>query len=200
MRVRVFVDFWNFQIEWNQYHRARGNGLQRIPWSGVLPSVLTGHVDQNGSYSGTHVYASIDPYNPKDAKLRRFLNVMDGFPGYKVILKERKARSPLKCNHEDCRKPVDTCPACGRKVSRTVEKGVDTALVTDLIQLAVDNMFDSAVLITADADFIPAVEFIQNRTEKRIVHTYFRQGGHDLRNACWTHLHLDDMMGELLPG
>lgn len=55
------------------------------------------------------------------------------------------------------------------------------------------------MLITGDADFIPAVEFIQNRTEKHIVHAYFRPHGQELRNACWTHLYLDDLMDELLP-
>lgn len=139
-RVRIFIDFWNLQLQWNDYHEKQGNGRPRIPWDSKLPTILTRHVEDGASYSGTNVYASVDPNNPKDAGLRRFLNVMDGFPGYRVIVKDRKPRSPLECNHEDCRAPVDTCPSCKRKVSRTVEKGVDTALVTDLIQLAVDNM------------------------------------------------------------
>ena len=90
------------------------------------------------------------------------------------------------------------CPHCGRELRRTVEKGVDTALVTDLIQAAIDDLFDTAVLISADADFVPAVELVQNRTGKRVIHAYIRPQGQELRNACWSHVYLDDLMDELL--
>lgn len=199
MRVRIFVDFWNFQLAWNRYHEARGNSRPKIPWERLLADVLIKHAGDGASYAGMHVYASVDPLSRRDAGLRRFLNVMDGFPGYKVTVKDRKPRSPLICNYEDCRKPVDKCPHCGRGVTRMVEKGVDTALVTDLIQLASDSMLDCAILVTADADFIPAVEFIPNRTDKRIIHLHFKPEGQALRNACWTHLYFDDLMDELLP-
>lgn len=80
------------------------------------------------------------------------------------------------------------------------EKGVDTALVTDLIQAAVvDDLLDIAVLVSADADFVPAVELIQNRTDTRVIHAHFRPQGQQLRNACWSHIFLDDLMPELLP-
>jgi hypothetical protein len=198
LRVRIFVDFWNFQIAWNRHHEARNNGRPKIPWDSKFPEVLVKHAGDGAIYAGTNVYVSFDPLNRKDAPFRRFLNAMDGFPGYRVTVKERKPRSPLKCNHDDCRKPLDTCPTCKRTVSRTVEKGIDTAIVTDLIQLAIDDMLDTAVLVTADADFIPAVEFIQNRTSKRIVHAHFRPEGQNLRNACWTHLFFDNLMAELI--
>ena len=45
-------------------------------------------------------------------------------------------------------------------LGRTVEKGVGTALATDLVELAVDNLFDSAILVSADADFVPAVDLV----------------------------------------
>lgn len=199
MRVRIFVDFWNFQLAWNRYHEKRGHGRPRIPWEHRLADVIIRHTRDGATYSGMHVYASVDPLKRRDVALRRFLDVMNRFSGFEVTVKERKPRSPLKCNHEDCRKPIDVCPHCRRAVSRTVEKGVDTALVTDLIQLALDDMLDCAVLVTADADFIPAVEFIQSRTDKRIIHGYFKPEGQALRNACWTHVNFDDLMDELLP-
>lgn len=198
MRVRIFIDFWNLQLAWNAYHSAQGaSEVVRIPWRNTLPDVITRHVHPEGVYAGTNVYTSWDPANSRDAGLRRFLNVLDGFPGYKVIVKERKPRGPQNCPH--CHQPVTHCPHCSGEMKRTVEKGVDTALVTDLIQLGIDDMFDYAVLVSADADFVPAVEFIQNRTQRRVVHAHIRPQGAELRNACWDHVYLDDMMAELMP-
>ncbi len=83
-------------------------------------------------------------------------------------------------------------------LGRTVEKGVDTALATELVELAVDTLFDSAILVSADADFVPAVELVQRRTGKRVIHAYFRPKGQDLRNRCWSHPYLKDLMDQLM--
>ena len=160
MRVRILVDFWNLQIAWNKFHEERGDGRPPIPWDTRLPDVLTRRASGKGVYHGCHVYASIDPRNPADAGLRRFLHAMNGFPGYRVTTKERKSRGFYSCPHPECRRRLTECPHCGRELRRTVEKGVDTALVTDLIQAAIDDLFDTAVLISADADFVPAAELV----------------------------------------
>jgi uncharacterized LabA/DUF88 family protein len=123
---------------------------------------------------------------------------MDGFPGYDVTAKERRPASPPKCNHEACRKVIYDCPHCKNKLRRTVEKGIDTALLTDMIKAAFDNTFDIAVLLSEDSDFVPAVEFIQERWTKQIFHAYFKGRSDELRNACWKHIFFDDFMGELI--
>lgn len=67
MRVKLFIDFWNFQLSWNDYHRQRGAaGVVRIPWKPLLYEVLVRNIDPNAVYAGTHVYASFDPQNPAD--------------------------------------------------------------------------------------------------------------------------------------
>jgi len=45
----------------------------------------------------------------------------------------------------------------------TIEKGFDTALVTDLLSLAWETSWDVAVLISSDRDFIPAVEMLNRK-------------------------------------
>lgn len=42
-----------------------------------------------------------------------------------------------------------------------VEKGVDIALAVDMIRLARNNVYDTAILISEDGDFVPAVEEVQ---------------------------------------
>lgn len=204
-RIRIFIDFWNFQLSWNEYHRQKGTPMGKeqrdikIPWEEIFPKILVERANPKGTYVGTHVYASINPNTQADRGLNRFLHAMDGFPGYNVTVKERRPASPVKCTSEACRREIVTCPYCKETLRRTVEKGIDTALLTDLIRSAFDNTFDQAILITEDSDFKPAVEFIQQRWTKQIIHAFFRGKSDELRNACWKHIFLDDFMSELLP-
>ena len=41
-RIRIFIDFWNFQLSWNGYHSSRGKGPKeaKIPWEEVLSNVI----------------------------------------------------------------------------------------------------------------------------------------------------------------
>ena len=180
MRVKIFIDFWNFQLAWNSYHGGQGTpNVVKIPWNPRLYDVLVASIDKAAVYAGTHVFASFDPLNKKDLQLRKFLNVMDSFPGYDVVVKERKPLHHLRCPNDGCRREISTCPHCGQEIHRTVEKGVDTALVTDLIRFGIDDHYDRAILIAGDADHIPAVEFLGARMKQRTSSTLrtTRDGG-----------------------
>lgn len=198
MRVRIFIDFWNLQLAWNDWHRNRGK-VDRIaiPWERRLPEVLVRRVDSRAIYVGTHVFASVDPNKPADQRLRGFLHAMDGFPGYKVLVKDRKPKAPPRCTNEACKAVVATCPTCQTPIRGTVEKGIDAALVVDLIQHGADKTYDRAVLVSGDADFVPAVEFIQ-RSGTQIIHAHFRNHANELMKACWDHFFFDDIMGDLM--
>jgi hypothetical protein len=64
------------------------------------------------------------------------------------------------------------------------EKTLDTRIATDLIGDATFEVYDVALLVTEDSDFIPAVEFVQDMRGKHVVHVGF--GGHtnELRSVC----------------
>jgi len=79
-----------------------------------------------------------------------------------------------------------------------VEKGVDTSLVTDLITTTLDATHDRAVLISGDADFVPAVEYLQGRGH-RVSHVFFKPVGEEIRNACWDHIDFATLLPMLCP-
>lgn len=199
MRTKLFFDFWNFQLHWNDFVGKAASGKPiRIPWQETLQKVvLTALREKRGenvSYAGTHVYASIDPGG--DEALRRFLHRMDSFPGYSVLVKERKrATRPIRCTA--CNEEFEICPKCQRKLRRTVEKGVDVALLTDMIQMAYDNVYDIAVLGSSDSDLCQGVRFIQERIGKQIYHLWYTGVGISLRNACWDHIPLSNLLDDL---
>ena len=200
MRVKIFVDFWNFQIAWNAFH-GKNNNIDpvKIPWKNTFPDVLTQVLGKEAEYAGTHVYASVNPRTEADRRLRSYLkNVMDSFPGYKVTVKERRPASPIRCTNPDCRKPIIECPHCREELKRTSEKGVDAALIVDVIQMANDNIYDRAILVSADGDYVGAVDFIQSRMKKQISHMWFQREGFALRKACWDHYVFEHIMAKLV--
>jgi uncharacterized LabA/DUF88 family protein len=201
IRVRVFIDFWNFQLRWNAVNNPKPNEpLVSIPWK-ELPQILTTEAakGQAAKFAGVHVYASVNASSQKDRNLNNwFHHTLASFTGYTVDVRERKPRNrAVRC--EGCKASIANCPSCQMPLRSAGEKGVDAAIITDLITSAFDDNYDVAVLISGDADIAPVVRYIQKKTDKQVVQAYFRSHGDELRNACWDHIFFDDLMPKLIP-
>lgn len=59
------------------------------------------------------------------------------------------------------------------KIERLREKGIDVKIATDLIVGAVDDKYDTAILISSDSDLIPAIDWVRNRKKKKIEYIGF---------------------------
>jgi uncharacterized LabA/DUF88 family protein len=185
VRIKIFIDFWNFTLEMKEYDPAF-----RVDYD-KLAAILTRHAahpEGAGVYEGTIVYASINPLTSADRPLSDFLrNVLNRKVGYQVKIFERKPAKRVRC--PECAQEILACPHCSKPLRRTVEKGVDTAIATDMFQQAWDNTYDSAVIMSSDRDYIPMVNFLQTRG-KKIIHASFIRGGRELANACWKQMDL----------
>lgn len=53
------------------------------------------------------------------------------------------------------------------------EKGVDVNVASDLLVHAFDDQYDTAILISEDGDFVPAIQEVQ-RLSKKVENAYFR--------------------------
>jgi uncharacterized LabA/DUF88 family protein len=75
------------------------------------------------------------------------------------------------------------CSKCNEKTTITyfVEKGVDVRLAVDLLQYAFDDQYDTAILVTQDGDFVPAVQEVQ-RLHKKIENAHFEKS--HLSSVC----------------
>lgn len=189
-RIRVFVDYWNFQLTIN----ARESRVQRkndvrfaVDWKKLGPWLaqkaaatagITNHV-----YEGVTIYTSYNPTTAEGKKFHQWVRTwLDRQPGIQVECRERKPRSLPICS--TCHQQVAVCPHCGKPFSATVEKGVDTLIATDMIRLAWQNSYDIAVLASLDSDLVPAVEFLGQRGLK-VIQAGFPPAGLDLATACW---------------
>ena len=63
-----------------------------------------------------------------------------------------------------------TCCGCHHEQSYYVEKATDVNLVVALMDDAYDNLFDTAIIVSADSDLAPAISAVQKRyTNKRVI-------------------------------
>lgn len=53
------------------------------------------------------------------------------------------------------------------------EKGIDVKIATDLVAGAIDNKYDTAILISSDTDLVPMVDWIRFRFNKKIEYIGF---------------------------
>ena len=196
--TRIFVDFWNFQLNWND--RA---GESRCDWK-KLPSVLLEQAHDLLQQVGitdaleleeTLVHASVKA-GPSEAPLRGWLtSFLDKQPSVRVKIRQRRVRDAwVWC--KTCEEKVTQCPKCETPFQRAPEKGVDAAIVTDLLTLAWERAFDVAIVLSSDADLIPAVERVQERGLK-VINAAWAGHGYELAHTCWGQFPLDSVIGLL---
>jgi uncharacterized LabA/DUF88 family protein len=197
-RTRVFIDFWNFSLQW----RDRASG-QWIDWP-KIPSVLLREGEKKLKLAGledslhleeTLVYASHDQ-TEQGKRLKNWLDsFLDKQPSFRVTMTERKSKArSIHC--KQCDTNIEKCPECDEPLRWSPEKGVDTAIVTDLLALAGEDAFDVAILVSSDADYIPAVEWLQGRGRK-VLNATWSQHGFELAKVCWASFELDSVMADI---
>jgi uncharacterized LabA/DUF88 family protein len=191
--ARMFIDFWNFHLQWR---RMAGEGKecdwQKLPHALMASAQATATQLSAMTLDDIRIYASVNP--EKDSKLRGWLDsFLDRQPGFRVFVRERRSRKkPVFCSN--CRTDTDRCPNCKALFERAPEKGVDSAILTDMFSLAWEEAYDVAVLVTGDADLVPAVEKIQDRGLK-IINATWRNYGNELAKACWASFPIDPLVG-----
>ncbi len=184
-RVRIFVDYDYFSFAWKGLSDCRSNWA-KLPKVISERLVLSEFIDAHAPVvKGVFVYASIHP-DPGAAQERfndwlRFN--LSQQPGYTVRLSERR--------------PVVQSCAHGHKIEHYISKGLDTRITCDLISFATRNTYDLGVLVSGDSDLIPAVDFVQESLDKKIVHIGGAKGSQALRCSAWGHILLDDLVPEL---
>lgn len=193
IRVRVFVDYWNFTLACKSLKQGF-----RFDWSNIGPlfaeeaaKMVSKSIPH--SYESMHVYGSYSPHQGVDMKFKHWLtNVLDKQPGVVVEAVERKLKkSPPKC--PSCYEAAAICVACGSDMRGTEEKGVDTRIVTDMMSLAWSGGYDVGVLVSADRDFVPVAQELQKRGLK-IIHAQINGSGQDLARHCWGALDIGPIM------
>ena len=87
-----------------------------------------------------------------------------------------------------------TCPGCDRGFDRQVQQGVDVAIATLIIRLAVGNAYDRLILSAGDGDFEDAIAYVTSGLRKEIwLNGSVRNLSSDLQSYADRVLWLEDM-------
>ena len=203
-RIRVFVDFWNLQLTMNE-RVGEETGQQdvrfKIDWQNLSRWLArkAAQVTNTGDYGfdGGIIYASYNPNTPEGRKFHGWAtNWLNRQPGVQVASRARHPKNPPRC--QSCHQIITHCPRpeCRARLAGTGEKGVDTAIATDMIRLAWEDAYDIAVLASSDADLVPAVNFLDQKG-RRVVQAGFPPSGVHLATACWASFDIFRHRGEI---
>jgi uncharacterized LabA/DUF88 family protein len=146
------------------------------------------------SHDGTLLYASYNPKKPEDRKFKGWISDLGLTAGLNVVLTERQPKGSPRC--PACHVPIVKCPHCSEETVGSVEKGVDTLMVTDMIRLAWEQAYEIAVIATADRDLVPAVEFISAKG-RRVINAAVTPFGRYLSKKCWASFDVYEMLSEI---
>ena len=79
-----------------------------------------------------------------------------------------------------------------------VVKGDDVKMSNTLIMGAVDNLYDVAIVVSGDEDFIDSINIVRKRYSKRIENAYFsKSSSSNLREACDFTINLNKIINKL---
>lgn len=170
-RVAIFIDGSNF------YHSVKDSFNMHdneIDFSKIIEFLKKGRM-----LIGVYYYnASLDRgYNEEIYwKQQRFFAELRKIPGFHVIL----------CNMRKMKRPDGEF--------EFAVKGDDIYLATDMLSLAYENTYDTAILVSGDGDFVPVIKKVQ-KLGKKVENAYFsisRSGF--LRNVCNNSIQMDEFV------
>ncbi len=107
-----------------------------------------------------YYYNSIPPNPNNDPELKKTIDKEMGYYHYLEYSGFKNSIIPLRKRRFDFK-----CESCGETttIEKEVEKGVDVALVSDLLSLAAAGAYDVATIVSGDLDYHKAIDEVQRR-------------------------------------
>lgn len=121
----------------------------------------------------SYYYCSIgNPPRPEQLKFQEKLSYLH----FEVVSKTLKIRTATK---------------------EKIEKGVDVALVTDMLRLAYNNAYDVAILVSGDNDFLQAVDDVKRAGKRVEVASFGFAIGRELKMKADDYVPLEQIAEEI---
>lgn len=77
------------------------------------------------------------------------------------------------------------------------QKGVDVALVTELLRMARENVYDTAIVVSGDNDFSNAIECVKSMGKRVEVASFKNSLGYDIKQTADKLIFLDNYLNEI---
>ena len=160
-RVAIFIDGNNF------YHGVKRilRFNERVDYQKLIEVLL----EKRSLITSFYYVASLDKEADykKYEKHQNFLKELEKVPNLKIVLCEFK-----KIKKEE-----------GGFLY--IVKGDDVQLSHDILLGAFDDLYDTAIIVSGDEDFLPLIRTLRERFKKRVENAFFRHSSsYKLRRAC----------------
>jgi len=162
-RIAVYIDGYNL------YHSLE-NGFYDLLWLDIERLSKTFIDDINGSID-TEItfikfFTAIWKNMPESVEHHEnYFNALEATSGKKVIQYLGKFN-----------KVAEQCPRCHETIYSQKEKHSDVNLALHMLNDAIYNEYDTALLISGDSDFVPAIRMIKGAYKNVIVNVLFPPG------------------------
>ena len=188
-KVMMFIDGENLFYGCKNYGKERDGKTFKIDLAKMRDALVGDRILRRAYFYGS---IPSDPRSEEEKerieKQQRYYRSLD-YQGFKTTI------IPLKK-----RQIEHTCARCGHtSITETqIEKGVDVALVADMLSIGLSGSFDVAILVSGDYDYHKAVEELQRRGVIVEV-AYFRHHGinKDLIRIADRFIDLEKIAGQI---
>ncbi|HVO63479.1 MAG TPA: NYN domain-containing protein [Terriglobales bacterium] len=141
-KVYCFVDGFNL------YHALDANpAYHPFKWLS-LTTLAKCFVLGKDLLAGVEYFTTLATWNPAKVERHKLFIKINEAEGVKVIYGEFKRKDRR-------------CPECGEHIRTFEEKQTDVNIAIRLFELAVQDQYDKAIIISGDTDLIPAVKAVQ---------------------------------------
>lgn len=171
-RISIFVDGSNF------YYSTAKKG-KKVKFQKLINELV-------GDRKLVNIYYYVAPLDIKaDAEKywshQRFLNVLRKIPKFKVIL----------CTLKKIK--------AGEGSFVYVVKGDDVRLSNNLLMGAVEDLYDTAIVISGDEDFVDSVRIVRKKYNKKVGNAYFsKSSSSNLRKICDFSINLNKILDKIV--
>lgn len=171
-RLMIFIDGANVLKGWSTY--CFQNKIQkRVDYGKLIEHLSSGH-----KLIRPYFYDAVpDPQTGNKFKFLDKLHSLGITISTKIVQKRNKS-----------------CKKCGATDIVDVQKGVDVALVTDLMSLCFEDAYDLAIVVSGDNDFSDAVKYIKSKGKKCWVAAFKGSLSGELKRTCDRVIAIDDII------
>lgn len=169
-RVMIFIDGSNL------YYSLKDLQVNKINFKKMIDFLTKNKLLISTFYYNASLDISIN--QEKYWEQQKFFNILRKIPDFKVIL------CRMRKHKKDGKFIFDV-------------KGDDIYLAVDLVAGAYENLYDTAIIISGDEDFVPAIQKTQ-KLGKKVINAYFKYTSSNyLKHTCDESFCIDKIINEI---
>lgn len=170
-RVAIFIDGSNL------YYSLKNLKKGRIDFQKLLQLLTKDKMLISTFYYNAPLNIKVNPKTYWEQQ--KFFNELRKIPDFKVILCKLRKHKRKNNNYV-----FDV-------------KGDDVHLAVDLVSGAYENLYDTAIIVSGDEDFVPAIKKVQ-KLGKKIINAYFKSSSSaSLKKTCDDFIYMNNLVKEL---